>query len=136
MKFGPGGRRTRERIYDTVAWEKIEQKKLSFEKYQEESWKTAIYKSKGSNWVYPVLGLGGESGEVLEKFKKILRDDDGKILDEKKDLIKKELGDVLWYVAAICSELGISMSEVAKLNMEKLQSRKNRGKLKGSGDSR
>ena len=83
-----------------------------------------------------VLGLGGESGEVLEKFKKIIRDSQGKMSDTSKREILKELGDVLWYVNSIAYLVGSSLEEVAHQNIEKLKSRANRHQLHGSGDNR
>lgn len=83
-----------------------------------------------------VLGLVGESGEVAEKFKKLLRDNRGKLTDENRAELKKELGDILWYVTSVSHLLGFSLEEVAKLNNEKLASRKSRGIIKGSGDNR
>ena len=104
--------------------------------YQKECGKTAIYPGIGKNFVYPTLGLTGESGEVADKIKKIIRDSDGKVTDEKKEEIKKELGDVLWYLAQLSTELGLKLSEVASGNLEKLASRKSRGKIRGKGDNR
>ncbi len=109
---------------------------MNFNEYQKESRKTAIYPNAGNNMVYPVLGLSGEAGEVAEKMKKIIRDDGGKISEEKRAEIKKELGDVLWYIAQIATELGVELDEVASENLEKLFSRLERGKLGGSGDNR
>ena len=109
---------------------------MNFTDYQASARSTAIYPNQGNNFVYPALGLAGETGEVCEKLKKAIRDDDGKITKEKHEDLKKELGDILWYVAALCSELGISMDEVAQLNVDKLFSRKERGQLRGSGDDR
>ena len=109
---------------------------MDFKKYQEKSRKTAIYPEAGKNFIYPTLGLAGESGEVAEKIKKVIRDKNGVIDDETRELIKKELGDVLWYVSQIASELGLSLDEIAENNIEKLFSRMNRGKLSGSGDNR
>ena len=86
--------------------------------------------------IYPVLELVGDSGEVAEKVKKILRDNQGIIEEEKRQEIKKELGDVLWYVAQIATELNLSLDEIADFNLEKLASRKKRNKLHGSGDNR
>jgi NTP pyrophosphatase (non-canonical NTP hydrolase) len=83
-----------------------------------------------------VLGLAGESGEVLEKFKKLLRDKQGVMSDEDKAEIAKELGDVLWYVNAISHLIGYDLDTVAQTNLEKLASRKQRDKLNGSGDNR
>jgi len=107
-----------------------------FDKYQEECGKTAVYPKVGEKFVYPLLGLVGETGEVSEKIKKLFRDDGGKLTPEKKEEIKKELGDVLWYLAQLSKELGLKFSEVAKGNLEKLASRKERNKLHGDGDNR
>ena len=109
---------------------------MTFEEYQKLSRKTALYPNKDSNFVYPVLGLTGEAGEVSEKVKKIIRDHGGVPHDGHKEEIKKELGDVLWYVAQISTELGISMQDVATANIDKLYSRLERGKIGGDGDNR
>jgi NTP pyrophosphatase (non-canonical NTP hydrolase) len=109
---------------------------MDFEEYQKESRKTAIYPNIGKNIVYPTLGLAGEAGEVAEKVKKLIRDEGGKLTKTKKHEIEKELGDVLWYLSQIASELGLSLSEVAKTNIKKLSSRYNRGRVGGSGDNR
>ncbi len=109
---------------------------LTFSEYQKESRKTAVYPNAGNNFIYPTLGLAGEAGEVAEKIKKVIRDKNGVIDEETKEKIAKELGDVLWYVAQLCTELGLSMEEVARKNLEKLFSRKERGVLHGEGDER
>jgi len=109
---------------------------MTFQEYQDEARKTAIYPNKDNNFIYPTLGLAGEAGEVAEKIKKVIRDGNGIVTEEKKVEITKELGDVLWYVANLAKELGISMDEVAQKNIEKLQSRQQRGELHGSGDNR
>ncbi len=83
-----------------------------------------------------ILGLSDESGEVLGKFKKLLRDKQGVLSEEDKREIMKELGDVLWYVNAVSHLLGYSLEDVAQANIDKLASRKQRGKLHGSGDNR
>lgn len=83
-----------------------------------------------------VLGLVGESGEVAEKFKKLLRDKQGKLTDEDKAEIVKELGDILWYVTSVAHLVGSDLKEVAQVNNEKLLSRQKRGMLAGSGDNR
>lgn len=83
-----------------------------------------------------VLGLVGESGEIAEKFKKIIRDKEGVLTPEDKKEIVKELGDILWYVNAVAILLDSSLEEVAKMNLEKVLSRKERGVTKGSGDNR
>jgi NTP pyrophosphatase (non-canonical NTP hydrolase) len=109
---------------------------MEFNDYQEKAGTTAIYPNRGSNIYYPCLGLAGESGEVCEKIKKVMRDSDGKVSPETKELLKKELGDVLWYVSALSDELGLRLDDIAQHNIDKLFSRKDRGKLKGSGDER
>lgn len=109
---------------------------MTFQEYQQESRKTALYPDLGNNFVYPTLGLSGEAGEVAEKIKKVIRDDDGSVSDEKRQEIKKELGDVLWYLAQLATELGLDLDDVARSNIEKLASRLDRGALNGSGDNR
>ena len=109
---------------------------MDFEDYQKKSRKTALYPDVGKNYVYPTIGLAGETGEVSEKIKKVIRDKGGKIDDETRKMIKKELGEVLWYVSQLASELGLSLDEIAEKNIEKLYSRLERGKLQGSGDNR
>jgi NTP pyrophosphatase (non-canonical NTP hydrolase) len=86
--------------------------------------------------VYPTLGLANEAGEVAGKIKKIFRDKGGVIGAGEREALKGELGDVLWYLAQICTELGLTLDEVADANLEKLASRQQRGTLYGDGDSR
>ncbi|MFW6283101.1 MAG: nucleoside triphosphate pyrophosphohydrolase family protein [Minisyncoccales bacterium] len=109
---------------------------MTFEEYQKISKQTAVYPDVGNNYIYPTLGLAGEAGEVAEKMKKVIRDDKGKITEKKKQELKKEMGDVLWYLSQLARELGLSLDDIAAFNVEKLQSRQERGKLKGSGDNR
>lgn len=109
---------------------------MNFEEYQEKSRETAIYPDLGNNFVYPTLGLSGEAGEVAEKIKKVIRDKGGVIDDVTREEIKKELGDVLWYLSQIASELKLSLDDVASFNIEKLQNRKERNMIHGEGDNR
>lgn len=109
---------------------------MNFDEYQKECRKTAVYPTIGQKFVYPVFGLLGEAGEVAEKIKKIFRDEEGKLTPEKREELKKELGDVLWYLAQVSTELGLKLSDVAQTNIEKLNSRQKRNKLHGSGDNR
>ena len=109
---------------------------MNFDDYQTRAMSTAIYPNRGNNLVYPVLGLNGEAGEIAEKLKKIIRDSGGELSPESRKAMSKELGDVLWYVAACCDELGVRMDSVASANIAKLASRKERGQLSGSGDNR
>ena len=104
---------------------------MNFNEYQDESRKTWIFDHK-NDFMRSVLGLVGESGEIAEKVKKWLRGD-GKL--EKED-VAKELGDVMYYVARIADYYQLSLEDIAKLNIEKLKSRKERNKIKGSGDER
>jgi NTP pyrophosphatase (non-canonical NTP hydrolase) len=101
---------------------------VDFDEYQRKALETAIFKQKH----YPYLGLANEVGEVLGHVKKEMRD--GTALDPRE--IQAELGDVLWYVAAIADQLGIRLSAVAEINIEKLASRKRRNKIQGSGNHR
>lgn len=103
---------------------------MTFNDYQAAAKKTAIYPEQ-HRVIYPALGLAGEAGEVAEKVKKWIRDGN---LDP--DAVKKELGDVLWYVAAVASDLGLTLDDVASANVQKLESRAARGTLGGSGDNR
>ena len=83
-----------------------------------------------------VLGLVGESGEVAEKCKKWMRDGNMHLDMLDRQDMTKELGDVLWYIATLADQLGISMDEIARVNLDKLQSRASRGVIEGSGDNR
>ena len=103
--------------------------------YQNRARATAIY-PRHTALAYCVLGLTGEAGEVADKVKKIIRDNDGVLTKESKQEIAKELGDVLWYLANLSAELGFDLQSVAEMNIQKLVSRKQRGKLSGSGDNR
>ena len=109
---------------------------MTFNEYQEKAILFADYPILGKGFVYPSLGLAGEAGEVCEKIKKIMRDEDGTIDIFSRKEIAKELGDVLWYINAIASELGITLSKVAQLNLEKLELRLKTNTIHGSGDNR
>ena len=99
---------------------------MTFKEYQKISRKTATYPGVDKNFVYPTLGLAGESGEVAGKIKKIIRDNNGVADKKRKQELTEDLGDVLWYLTQIATELGISLDEIALLNVKKIQSRKNR----------
>lgn len=113
---------------------------MNFDEYQKQSRITAGYKEAGDNFTYPLLGLVGEAGEVADKVKKHMRDEGkyhpSELNDEQRLELAKELGDVLWYLAQLSTEIGFDLSEVAQLNIDKTHSRMNRGKLGGSGDNR
>jgi NTP pyrophosphatase (non-canonical NTP hydrolase) len=107
-----------------------------FETYQRESRKTWGVIPMDHPIVYPTLGLANEAGEVAGKIKKIFRDRAGVISDEDRQALKYELGDVLWYLTQICTELNLTLEEVAAANLEKLFSRLERGQIRGDGDER
>ena len=112
---------------------------LSLNEYQADAAATMIYKWKV---IYPALGLASEAGEVCDKIKKMIRDQDirfdgsEQLTDKQRADIIFELGDVLWYVAALSRDLGVSLNELAHMNLEKLKLRQERNKLSGSGDNR
>ncbi|WP_018465933.1 nucleoside triphosphate pyrophosphohydrolase family protein [Calidithermus timidus] len=108
----------------------------SFEHYQRESRRTWNLVHTDHPIVYPTLGLANEAGEVAGKVKKLFRDKGGQIGEADREALKQELGDVLWYLAQIATELGLSLQEIAEANLEKLKSRLERGQIKGEGDNR
>jgi NTP pyrophosphatase (non-canonical NTP hydrolase) len=108
---------------------------MEISEYQRLSRRTAEYPREA--WLaYPALGLAGEAGEVAEHAKKAIRDDAGAVSPQRREMMAKELGDVLWYVAQLASELELDLDEVARANLDKLLSRQSRGVLSGSGDDR
>jgi NTP pyrophosphatase (non-canonical NTP hydrolase) len=107
-----------------------------FQTYQRESRKTWNEIPMNHTIVYPTMGLVNEAGEVAGKVKKIFRDHGGEIGEEDRQALKKELGDVLWYLTQICTELDLTLQEVAEVNLEKLFSRLERGQIGGDGDER
>ena len=115
---------------------KIPVNDFPFDSYQAYAKITVQYPEILNNLQYPALGLAGEAGEVCNKVKKIYRDQDGVVTEENRQDLKKELGDVLWYIAALCTELRLDMGEVAVTNIQKLFDRLERGTIKGRGDAR
>lgn len=112
---------------------------MKFDEYQEKISEFDFFEPgelSEVGFIEKVLGLVGEAGETADKVKKVLRDKDGVVSEEDKKEIAKELGDVIWYVASIARYLDVPFSEVAKMNIEKLSSRKERNKLHGAGDNR
>jgi len=109
---------------------------MDFNDYQTKSRKTAGYPAIGHSVIYPTLGLVNEAGEVAGKIKKVFRDKGGEISAETREALKAELGDVLWYIAQVATELGLSLDEIAEYNIAKLYDRLERGKIKGDGDNR
>ena len=109
---------------------------LDFTTYQMKARETGICPAIGGSEIYPCLGLASEVGELMGKVKKIYRDHKGQYTTEDLDAIASEVGDCMWYLATIATELGISLEGCARGNLEKLASRKARGVLGGSGDNR
>ena len=113
---------------------------MDFNEYQKKAAKYDLAKQttdlKSVGFIEKVLGLTGEAGETADKIKKILRDKNGVLSDEDRDLVLKELGDTLWYIASIARYLDAPLSEVAERNIDKLESRYQRNKLHGEGDKR
>ena len=113
---------------------------MNFSEYQEKASKYDLFETtsdlKEVAFTEKVLGLVGEAGETADKIKKILRDKNGVASREDKEAISKELGDILWYIVNIARYLGVDLSEVASLNIEKLESRYQRNKIHGEGDER
>lgn len=117
---------------------------MELNKYQSEALTTAIY-PKAWAILYPALGLAGEAGEVCDKIKKIIRDGGYENIDQFDGLwvtgeqgkeIAKEIGDVFWYLSVLAYELGYSLEDIARINIDKLRDRQKRGVLCGSGDNR
>ena len=109
---------------------------MNLNDYQQKSRATAQYPAIGHPVIYPTLGLVNEAGEVAGKIKKIFRDKQGVIGEAEREALKGELGDVLWYIAQVCTELNLPMDEVAQANIDKLLDRQARGKIQGDGDDR
>lgn len=116
---------------------------MNINEYQKQAHSFSAYPSgtvgeykHNAEWIYPALGLAEEAGEVAGKFAKTVRDNDGVISNDRKNEIIKELGDVIWFVAELCTLLNVSMEEVMQKNIDKLTSRKERNVIHGSGDNR
>ena len=108
---------------------------MTFDEYQKATAETAIYPQR-LRIVYPLIGLDGETGEVAEKVKKTIRDNDGIFNEDEKREIAKELGDVLWYLAAIARDMGYRLDDIAQINLDKIALRNERNKIHGHGDNR
>lgn len=110
---------------------------MTFEEYQKQALTTVISSdSEFRDLLHWVLGINGEAGEIAEKIKKIIRDKQGKVSKADKEELAAEIGDVLWYLAVFAHHLDVPFEKVAKENLAKLHSRKQRGVLGGSGDQR
>lgn len=108
---------------------------MTLNEYQQAALETAVY-PKEYRIIYPALGMTGEAGEVADKVKKVIRDNDKEFTDNKKREIAMEISDVMWYCATLANDLGYTLEEIGIMNIEKLKSRKERGVIGGSGDNR
>jgi NTP pyrophosphatase (non-canonical NTP hydrolase) len=108
---------------------------MTFREYSTAAAKTANY-PKDVGLAYLTLGLAGEAGEVANKYKKVLRGDEENLSPERILAMLSEVGDVLWYCARLCDELGVPLEQVAKENIFKLAAREERGTVRGEGDKR
>jgi NTP pyrophosphatase (non-canonical NTP hydrolase) len=109
---------------------------MNFSDYQQKAKNTAKYPVIGQGVIYPTLGLTNEAGEVAGKIKKIFRDKEGVIGEADREALKAELGDVLWYLSQVSTELDLSLDDIAEHNIAKLLDRQARGKIQGDGDNR
>ncbi len=110
---------------------------MTFDEYQQKAIVTALpYDDPQMDKTIWALGIVGEAGEVAEKWKKIIAYHDGRITEDDKAELAKEIGDVLWYLAVFADRLGVSFEEIADNNLAKLASRHERGIIKGKGDNR
>lgn len=105
---------------------------MDFDRYQYEAEQTML--PSANNLEYLVAGLAGEAGEVASAYAKFVRDNT-RYSDLRNELVK-EIGDVLWFVSSLATLLDVDLRTVAEANVEKLQSRAKRNKLKGSGNDR
>ena len=110
---------------------------MEINEYQEKAKKTDLGTiAKENNFDYYALGLVNEAGEVAGKIKKLHRDFDGEVTDDYRKELGKEMGDVLWYLSALCEKFDLKLEDIAQGNIDKLYSRKERGQIKGNGDNR
>jgi NTP pyrophosphatase (non-canonical NTP hydrolase) len=103
---------------------------LSLADYQEKSRATAIYPDQGANFIYPTLGLVSEIGEVADVLKRVVRDENSILSTERRMAIGSEIGDILWYLSQLATELDLSIEDIATANLEKLTERKRAGTLR------
>ena len=111
---------------------------MNFDEYQKQATKTAQFKGRTREYaiMYSCMGLAGETGEVIEKVKKVMRNNYGKMSAEERYQIKMEIGDVLWYLSQVARFSGVSLEDAAKANVKKLADRRKRGVISSEGDNR
>lgn len=107
-----------------------------FDEYQKVTRKTAIYPTIGKKFIFPLVGLSGEVGEISEKIKKLFRDKNAKLTNEQRIEIGKEIGDAFWYLTQLSSDLSLNFSDIVKMNLEKISKRAKENKIHGDGDNR
>ncbi len=116
-------------------WMKERYKDMNVNEYQEKAVATAIYPDT-HRITYPALGMAGEAGEVANKVKKIIRDGHKGLSEDWEQQLASEIGDVMWYCAALARDLDMSLSTIMAANIDKLKARQEKGTLAGSGDKR
>ena len=111
---------------------------MEFNEYQDLASRTADFKDRSPEYkiMYSCMGLAGETGEVIEKVKKVIRNHGGKMSEEQREAIKQEIGDVLWYLSQVARFCDIALDDAAKANVEKLADRRARGVIRSEGDKR
>lgn len=119
----------------TTICEAPDNKGMALNEYQRLALETAVYPEE-YNIIYPALGMAGEAGEVADKVKKVIRDNNADFSPLKCEEIAMEIGDVLWYCAVLADRIGYRLDTIARMNNRKLKSRQLRGKLGGDGDNR
>ncbi len=110
---------------------------MTFDEYQKQALTTAVnnYDPLMAKTIW-AMGVAGEAGEVVEKWKKIVAYKEGKVSDDDLAELAKELGDVVWYIAVMADSLGLSLEDIMQRNVTKLQDRQKRNVIKGAGDNR
>ena len=116
-------------------WLKERYKDMNISEYEEKAQATAIYPDS-HKITYPALGMAGEAGEVANKVKKLIRDGKDEMPDDWREQLASEIGDVMWYCAALARDLDVSLTTIMAANLDKLKARQERGTLGGSGDKR
>lgn len=116
-------------------WLKERYKDMKISEYEEKAQATAIYPDS-HKITYPALGMAGEAGEVANKVKKLIRDGEEVLPNDWKEQLASEIGDVMWYCAALARDLDVSLTTIMAANLDKLKARQEKGTLSGSGDKR
>ena len=109
---------------------------MNFNDYQKEAHAFAVYPQDVPKTLYLQNAISEELGEMAGQIKRVYRQDGGQLTESRKESIKREMGDMLWYMAEQCTNLGLTLQDVAETNISKLSDRKNRNVIIGDGDNR